>query len=100
MLKNRDDELLTHTSYHINKNKSVINGHQILTSFYPLSYIRPMNWATPDGWFPVPFTVGAKTWYGTSTLMAVVQCARLGVLPAVCYAHPAYYAFCVLLALL
>lgn len=33
-------------------NKSVINRHQILTSFYPLSHNRPMNWATPDGSVP------------------------------------------------
>lgn len=50
------------------------------------------------GVFPIPYTVGAKTWYGTSTLMAAVHCARPGVLPAVRYAHPAYYVFGILLA--
>lgn len=38
-------------------------------------------------------------WRGTSTLMAAVHCARLGVLAAAHHAHPAYYVYCVPLAL-
>lgn len=44
--------------------------------------------------------IGAKMRRGTSTLMAAVHCARLGVLPAAHHAHPAYYVYCVLLALI